>query len=111
MTALEGVLNATTGAVEFGVVGRSKKSFHFAFGTPPVVFSQGTKRGSASIWVADRNKKSLLVFEAEPDREGNLELIDKFQIGSPAKFTHPVAAHGTVYMATGEGNLIAIANV
>jgi hypothetical protein len=103
----------------------TKKAKHFAFGSgSPIVTSDGTKAGSALVWITwcpgeealpECEGAQLRAYSPVPstaeegvvDEKGVLEHVTAFWeagIGKAEKFSRPVASKGHVYVANAEGD-------
>lgn len=96
------------GATVLRMVGVGHALLGHATGSP-IVTSDGTTGGSAIIWLIRRGGggDQLQAYSAEPDSNGNLQLLWRAQIGQTTKFSVPASDSGRIFVATGDGHLLA----
>lgn len=90
--------------------GTSAETFGYTSGSP-VVTSDGTKAGSATVWVeytdgSTGTNGQLRAYDAVPSG-GSMRLLFSAPIGHTAKFTVPATSGGRVYVGTRDGRLMA----
>ena len=98
------------GLPQLASAGVSADSFGYTSGAP-LVTSNGTKAGSAVVWVVYSSGSSgaggtLLAYDAVPTG-GVMTQIWSAPIGTATKFTVPTASDGRIYVGTRDGNLLA----
>ncbi|MER6983630.1 choice-of-anchor D domain-containing protein, partial [Streptomyces carpinensis] len=96
------------------VAGSSQDSFPYTSGSP-VVTSDGTRSGSALVWVVWSGgptgvNAQLRAYSAVPDAGGVLPLVWSAPIGTAAKFATPATDGGQVFVGTREGKVYAFGN-
>ncbi|MGW5607219.1 choice-of-anchor D domain-containing protein [Streptomyces sp. NPDC003753] len=96
------------------VAGSSQDSFPYTSGSP-VVTSDGTRSGSALVWVVRSGgptgvNAQLRAYEPVPDANGVLPLVWSAPIGTAPKFATPATDGGQVFVGTREGKVYAFGN-
>ncbi|UXY20533.1 choice-of-anchor D domain-containing protein [Streptomyces cynarae] len=96
------------------VAGSSQDSFPYTSGSP-VVTSDGTRSGSALVWVVWSGGSTgvnaqLRAYEPVPDANGVLPLVWSAPIGTASKFATPATDGGQVFVGTREGKVYAFGN-
>lgn len=92
-------------------VGTSADQLGYTSGSP-VVTSDGTRSGSAVVWVQTSDGPTgangqLRAYAPVPDASGRLAQLWSAPIGAAAKFAVPATDSGRVYVGTRDGALIA----
>jgi outer membrane protein assembly factor BamB len=100
-----------SGNPALSVAGSSQDSFPYTSGSP-VVTSDGTRSGSALVWVVwstgpKGSDAQLRAYNAVPDANGVLPLVWSAPIGTAAKFATPATDGGQVFTGTRDGRIYA----
>ncbi|MFG1806253.1 choice-of-anchor D domain-containing protein, partial [Streptomyces sp. NPDC049040] len=103
-----------SGNPALSVAGSSQDSFPYTSGSP-VVTSDGTRSGSALVWVVWSGgptgvNAQLRAYSPVPDANGVLPLVWSAPIGTAAKFATPATDGGQVFVGTREGKVYAFGN-
>lgn len=103
-----------SGVPQLATGGTSTQAFGYTSGSPTVT-SNGTKAGSAVVWVvyahnAKGTNAQLRAYKAIPTG-GTLELLWSHSIGFASKFTTPTSYDGMVYVGNRSGRIIAFGTV
>nr|WTB31772.1 choice-of-anchor D domain-containing protein [Streptomyces sp. NBC_00830] len=103
-----------SGVPALTVAGSSQDSFPYTSGSP-VVTSDGTRSGSALVWVVWSGgptgvNAQLRAYNAVPDANGVLPLVWSAPIGTASKFATPATDGGQVFVGTREGKVYAFGN-
>lgn len=99
--------------------GKSSDLFGFGSGSP-VITSDGTKSGSALVWVTRFGTTydpaqpgvgaELRVYNATPNGDpinnGNMTLVRSFPLGQGTKFSVPAVDDGRVFVGTSDGRIL-----
>ncbi|MFI0900258.1 choice-of-anchor D domain-containing protein [Streptomyces sp. NPDC020983] len=96
------------------VAGASQDTFPYTSGSP-VVTSDGTRSGSALVWVvwsggATGVNAQLRAYNPVPDANGVLQLVWSAPIGTAPKFVVPATDGGQVFVGTRDGRVYAYGN-
>jgi hypothetical protein len=105
-----------SGIPQLTSAGTSSEPFGYTSGSP-LVTSNGTRAGSAVVWVVyvsnasekkaeNGDRAQLRAYSATPTG-GNLPLLWSGSLGKASKFSVPTAYEGRVYVGTRDGRLIA----
>ncbi|MEY9836471.1 hypothetical protein ABH941_001691 [Streptacidiphilus sp. EB103A] len=100
----------SSGNPKLHLAGTSAETFGYTSGSP-VVTSDGTRTGSATVWVEYTDggtgaNGQLRAYDAVPSG-GRMRLLFSAPIGHTAKFTVPATSGGRVYVGTRDGRLMA----
>ena len=92
------------------MAGASTQNFWYTSGSP-VVTSDGTTPGSATVWAVDASggngaNSVLTAYNAVPDSTGTLQQIGSWPIGTAAKFMIAGTDSNRVYLGTRDGTVI-----
>ncbi|MFI1091913.1 choice-of-anchor D domain-containing protein [Streptomyces sp. NPDC020917] len=103
-----------SGNPALSVAGSSQDSFPYTSGSP-VVTSDGTRSGSALVWVVWSGgptgvNAQLRAYNAVPDANGVLPLVWSAPIGTAPKFATPATDGGQVFTGTRDGRVYAFGN-
>jgi hypothetical protein len=89
--------------------GRTPNPFGYTSGSP-IVTSDGTRAGSALVWVTFATSTygdgQLRAYDAVPDPSGQLNLRFMAGYGVHAKFSVPGVGAGRVYVGTADGHVL-----
>lgn len=114
--ALVALHRGVTGAGDpaLSVAGSSQDTFPYTSGSP-VVTSDGTRSGSALVWVVwaggpTGENAQLRAYSPVPDGNGVLPLVWSAPIGTAAKFATPATDGGQVFVGTRDGRVYAFGN-
>lgn len=114
--ALTALHRGVTGAGDpaLSVAGASQDTFPYTSGSP-VVTSDGTRSGSALVWVVWSGgptgvNAQLRAYNAVPDGNGVLPLVWSAPIGTAPKFATPATDGGQVFVGTRDGKVFAYGN-
>jgi len=107
---------SASGAVWFQLVGTTSSSANqFGFGSGlPIITSNGTTSGSSLLWIvhddvagqANAQLQAYNPIPQNPGPQGTLQEVWSAAIGDAAKFSEPGVDNGTIFVGTGDGNLI-----
>ena len=103
--------SGTTGAGQPALVdaGATRATFGYTTGSP-IVTSNGTASGSATIWMVSASgptgaSGTLHAFNAVPDGTGAIKELYTAPIGVASKFEVPLSYNGRIYVGSRDGSI------